>query len=401
MQLRAIPAPDIKSAVPSAAVDPTILESLGLRPGSQLLIEHNSRAVGVWIHGDHRVPKEQKDKPVIWLTKRARSALGIGDSGSVIVKALIPETVELSAAVALVDDLPKSYEVDVNGTNKRRLARRNKWALLSYDEVPMPVQLRERNIGKDKIRISFPTRALIYPASDLTGEKLSVEKLWLSEVVEDRLPFLARLRIRHPYVGSGGLIIAIVRRVTHHIGQLFESALRPILLAPIVVTRTTEALIGEDTYQVVRINAQIFPLLGIKPGDQVIVSWASRQIVATALEFLETPANPVTTSLQRTDLHHTGTRPAIAPHLAIGITAPMRAALGIPRHTVVNVRRRLTPLILSRINELTIPVGGVLVAALALPGVIPRWGIPISIVVVIALALISARYRLPPVGRWP
>jgi hypothetical protein len=397
MLLKALPAPDIKSAVPSGAVEPAILASWGLKPGSQLLIEYNERAVAVWMHADHRVPKEQKDKPVIWLTKRARTALGIGDSGSNVVNATIPETVQLTAAVALVDDLPKSYEVDVSATVKRRITKGGRWGLLNYDEVPMPVRLRQRKIDSNKIRISFPTRALIYPASDLGGEILQ-----LSSVLEDRLPFLVRLTIRHPYVGILGLVVGLSKRLTHHVGQLFESILRPILLAPVVVTRTTEALIGEDTYQVVRINAQIFPLIGIKPGDQVIVSWASRQVVATALEFLEINSDPkVSTTLQRTDLHHTGTRSSIAPHLAIGITAPMRASLGIPRHTVVNVRRRLTPLILGRINELTIPVGGLLLAALALPGVIPRWGIGVSIIIVIALALISARYRLPPTGRWP
>lgn len=397
MLLKALPAKNIKSAVPSGAVEPEILLSWGLKPGSQLLIEHNERAVAVWMHGDHRVPKEHKDKAVIWLTKRARIALGIGDSGSVVVKGTIPDTVQLTAAVALVDDLPKPYEVDVSAAVKRRVSNRDGWGLLIYDEIPMPVRLRQRRINSDNIRISFPTRALIYPASDLGGEVLQ-----LSPVLEDCLPFLVRLKIRHPYAGFFGLLAGIMKRLIHHVGQIFESLLRPILLAPIVVTRTTEAFVGEDTYQVVRLNAQIFPLLGIKPGEQVIVSWASRQVVATALEFVETNADPqASTTLQRTDLHHTGTRSSIAPHLAIGITAPMRASLGIPRHTVVNVRRRLTPLILSRINELTIPVGGLLLAALALPGVIPRWGIGISILAVIMLALVSARYRLPPTGRWP
>jgi hypothetical protein len=396
MLLSALPAPDIKSAVPCGAVEPTILASWGLKQGSQLLIEHNERAVAIWMHGDNRVPKQEKGVLVIWLTKRARTALGIGDSGSVVVNATIPKTVQLTADVALVDDLPKSYEVDVSAAVRRRITTRSGWGLLTYDEIPMPVRLRQRKIDSSKIRISFPTRALIYPASDLKGEILQ-----LSSVLEDRLPFLVRLRTRHPYRGILGLLVGLSKRLIHHIGQLFELILRPILLAPIVVTRTTEALIGEDTYPVVRINSQIFPLIGIKPGDQVIVSWASRQVVATALESVEMNTDPkVSTTLQRTDLHHTGTRTCIAPHLAIGITAPMRAFLGIPRHTVVNVRRRLTPLILGRINELTIPVGGLLLAALALPGV-PRWGISVSILIVIGLALISERYRLPPTGRWP
>jgi hypothetical protein len=352
------------------------------------------------MNADHGVPKEHKDKPVIWLTKRARIPLGMGDSGAVIVRATIPETVHLGVAVALVDDLPKSYEVDVSAAVKRRIARRGAWGLLIYDEIPMPVRLRVRKIDATKIRVSFPTRALIYPASNLNSE--IDEILHLSSIIDDRLPFRVALKIRHPSIGIPGFLVGLPRKLIHHMGQFFELLLRPILLAPIVVTRTTEALIGEDTYQVVRLNAQIFPLLGIKPGDQVIVSWASRQVVATALEFVEPGTDAkVSTNLQRTDLHHTGTRGSIAPHLAIAITAPMRAALRIPRHTVVNVRRRLTPLILGRINELTIPVGGLLLAALALPGVIRKWGIAISIAIVIALALISARYRLPPPGRWP
>lgn len=398
MLLRALPALGVKSAVPSGAVDPEILDSWGLKPGSQILIEHNERSIVVWIHTDEKVPKEQKGKPVIWLTKRARAPLGIGDKGSVIVKVIIPETVRLNAAVAHVDDLPKSHEVDVSLGVKHRIAKRGGWGLLIYDEVPMPVRLRGRDIESQKIRISFPTRALIYPAADLGGEILQ-----LSSVLEDRLPFFVRLKQRYPYAGFFRLFVGILKRFIHYLGQIFELFLRPILRAPVVVLRTVEALIGEDTYQVVRINPQIFPLLGIKPGDQVVIGWASRQVVATALEFPpELNTDPrITTTLQRTDLHRIGSRESIAPHLSIGITAPMRSCLGIPRHTVVEVRRRLTPIILGRINELTIPVGGLLLAALALPGVIPRWGIIMSIIVVVALALISARYRTPPSGRWP
>jgi hypothetical protein len=387
----------MKAASPEAAVHPDILKDWGLKPRSQLLVENDGKAIVVWLHVNDEVPKEHKGKPVIWLTKRARMPLGIGDKGTTTVRAILPEAVTLPAAVALVDDLPNSHEVDVSLSIKRRIARNRNWALLILDEVPMPVRLRARDISSDKIRVSFPTRALIYPS-----EKPDSEILQLSSFLTDKIPLLDRLRRRHPPGGFLRLCWELIKLLIHNIGYWFELFLRPILRSPIVALTTSDALVGEDTYRVVRLNAQIFPLLGIVPGEQVIINWASNRVVATALEL---PPNCVEqpellSSIQRTDLHRTGSRNSVAPQLTVKLTAPMRANLGVPRYTVVTVRRRLTPIVLARLNQLTIPIGGLLLAALAIPNLSSRtiWA---SVIAVIALALISARYRMPPHGRWP
>lgn len=91
---------------------------------------------------------------------------------------------------------------------------------------------------------------------------------------------------------------------------------------------------------------------------------------------------------------------AVMQHLVVGLAAEMRGELRIPRRTVVTVRRRVLSLFAQRINELTVPVGGLLLAALTIQG-LSRTFVAVGIVIVTILAMLPARYRIPPRGRWP
>jgi hypothetical protein len=90
----------------------------------------------------------------------------------------------------------------------------------------------------------------------------------------------------------------------------------------------------------------------------------------------------------------------------VGADSPTRAVvrmgseLGIPRHTVVTVRRRLVPRLAARADELVLlPLGGLAVAALAIQG-FRIYRVVLGSVTILAMSLLPLRRSRPPQGIW-
>jgi hypothetical protein len=88
------------------------------------------------------------------------------------------------------------------------------------------------------------------------------------------------------------------------------------------------------------------------------------------------------------------------PHLIARVPAPMRRLLEIPPGTVVVVRRRLRPALVSYLNQLTLPVAGLVLAAAAVPAV-RGWPLLLGLLAAVVLGLAPLRTTNPPRGRWP
>jgi hypothetical protein len=87
-----------------------------------------------------------------------------------------------------------------------------------------------------------------------------------------------------------------------------------------------------------------------------------------------------------------------ARHLVIGLSARLRAELGIPLRTAVTVRRRLVATFLGQLNQLVLPICGLALAAAKFPNV-PMIAWIFGFLGVVMLGMVPVRHRKPPRGR--
>jgi hypothetical protein len=187
------------------------------------------------------------------------------------------------------------------------------------------------------------------------------------------------------------------QRATGAIGTWTDRITTSVLRAPGVVLRTTEATPGEDQALTVRIAAELFPLLGTSPGKQVYVEWGpGNRAIATALATRDETIDDLPDfQIVGDRLSHATSLPAFAQ---IRIGAATRATLGIPRIAVITIRRRVVPLIIGRLNELIVPVTGLLIG-IAAKVHFRAWAVIAGVLIILFLLLAPLRLRRPDLRR--
>jgi hypothetical protein len=147
------------------------------------------------------------------------------------------------------------------------------------------------------------------------------------------------------------------------------------------------------------VDATALDFLGVRAGDEVIVSWGDRETTARAL--LQTPdlrarmrdqLAQATGRQSRLSTRAKDESEKILWHLQAWMSPAVRDALVIPPDTVVRLRRSVPDALLKHLLALELPVGGLTIAVLAIPGV--PW--PVQVVVpIVALVLALLPLRLP------
>jgi hypothetical protein len=410
--------------VPVAFVRPSVLDAWGLLPQTLVEISNGRRSLAVWLRpttdgGGAPFAASVDNGYPLWLTARARTLLGVQAGDRVSVR--VPQRVSPRVLTAAVDDLPGAGEIDVSHADARRVGRGRPWALLVSEQIAMPVRMRVRALRPGQIRLSMLGRVLLFGRGEQAGAALTAEgegepvlrivgvtqppaprPLVLCEIPPDRLPFRDALRRHSRVAARRGSVAGLLSRGARTFSSGVEHGLRGLLLAPPFGFRTSAAEVGDDGNAVVRLHHSAFPLLGIAPGNQVLVQWADRQTIAIALESVTAtePDRPGIAALQRVEVFARRDREPGLEALTAGVAAGIRFDLGIPRHTVVTIRRRVTPLVVARLNELVIPLGGLLLAAAAIPG-FRGWFLAAGALVVVLLSMLPLLYSSPPPGRWP
>lgn len=395
LRLYAAVADDARAPIPVAIITPRTMQELRIDSGMRVIAVRGRLRVAVWIRSTEEVP--QKARPdrdrdeMVWLSRRALALLHVEDEEAPLVELQAPDVVSFAIGPALVDDLPRASEVDVARDQLRRFGA---WALAYSGGISIPIRLRARpRVPDGMLRLSRLTRTLARVDDDQP-------RLRISPFERERLHWRDDLRGRTSLSGWAGVLVASLRRTLRYGAWLVEFVLRILFQAPALPMTTVEAQLGDDSNRVVRIPAETFDILGIKPGDDLFIEWADRRVIAVAHTSFDAAANdppaPATVDTWGTE---TPVSPA-ARHLIIGLGAEMRGELRIPRRTIVTVRRRVTSIFARRMNELTLPVGGLLLAAVAIKD-FPLWGVVLGTVAVTILAMLPARYRVPPRGRWP
>jgi hypothetical protein len=288
----------------------------------------------------------------------------------------------------LAEQLISDNEVGLHRDDMARLGIRA-WAFLNYNGVPAVCRVRRLNSDTDLGFVRLPLYERVLMGIPSWSPGLRPEVLISAFPVDER----GRPRLIAPLPWEP----TRVRRASSAVGTWTDRIMTSVLRAPGTVLRTIEATPGEDQALTVRLPAELFPLLGTAPGRQVYVEWGpGNRAVATAL-----PTHSATDD-ELPDFQIVGDRLVHATSLPsfaqVRIGAATRATLGIPRIAVVTVRRRVVPLIVERLNELIVPVTGLLIGIAARVH-LRAWVLVLGVAIILTLLLAPLRMRRPDLRR--
>jgi hypothetical protein len=404
---------DAASPVPLAALPDDLLpDHLHLPVMGHLDVDSN--AIPVWIHKasdylDRNGTPRTLPYNHIGLSWRAWSELQKLPTALDQEAVLVIDGMELvTVAGALANDLPAGNEVHIS----ERLAlsmgfrrfRHRPACLLSTDRVCAPIRLVTRKKASNTtLRAGMLTRALF---------ELEVgNEVQLSLIPRRRrTPFdslSSRVRLEPTTDSIWGTSIIFLGGaifVARVIDGLFEAILRVLLGAPAQPVRVVQGHPGDDNAdrRIVRLHPAVFPVLGIAPGMQIFIHWGKERTAAVALEDYQphSPVVPTFLGNRQTAGPRAYLPGEFPPHLVARVSLAVRYDLRMPTETVALARRRMRTLLMSQLNQLTIPVTGLLLAGLALKG-IRGWIFYTGLGVVVLLGLLPLRRSSPPKGPWP
>jgi hypothetical protein len=398
-ELHVVRSERVRDASPLLVLDDGLAEEMQLEYGQLATLRANGEVAPVWIdvrsryEGGRDSKRRIADEGEAFTSRLTCRYLGIPlDTESFPAVLHAAPSVSLRAQAAIAGDLPPPDVVDVAEESLPPGASDRDRFLAVYGGVAVPVRVRLRAVQEGKVRTTHAFRVLLgLPES---GASIRLARL-------DTAPFRALER-------HGATDAARLGRIDHarnRTRRLVESGLAPLLGAPKIAMRGAPAVTGDDVARVVRLPPSSFPLLGLAPGDRVLVEWADRGVVAVALEVGDTSSEAeleLIRSARRAGGidHETGTAyEGTVRHLRVRMTAGLRADLGIPRKSVVTIRRSLPPVLGKQLQLLVIPLTGISIAIFTLPGL--RWWMAVvAVVVAVTLVVAPVRRVWPRRGSW-
>lgn len=387
------PRPDLYLQIPVVVVHESVLAALGVPEYTLVVVQcDNARhRVSAWLIGN--------DDPS-WYASRTPWHRTVQFSVALWRDLSVPPSrVECEMTVtrsrmtvrpARLGSLLDSDEVGIHADDADRLGL-DGWAVINHCGVPGAYRIRRSEDDRDAgiLRLTYQSRMLQAIPSPHNGLRPDTT---ISALPRDHSGRVLLVGALIPDGHKHGRLTAVVQRIT----GIVEKAVRLALRAPAISFRTMEATPGEDQSMIARLRPELFPLLGIQPGDQVYVEWGpGNRSVVIALE--QRPPD-----VAWPDIEFVGHRPEPPPSLpdfaVIGLGATTRVTLGIPRMAVVTVRRRVTPLIAKKANQLIVPVAG-LFLGLSVDAHLAVWLLVCAAVVILGLMIAPIRMRRPPRGR--
>lgn len=371
------------------------------------LLTSGRRRVSVLLHRSRDIEGGQAvEEDVVAVPSRLQHRLGLDTGAPIVLRTAYG--VGLTVTPALADDLPVGACVHVAPEQLRRLrtqGSRGASALLIAEELQLPVTVKRRSAtptGKVRVSMLLRTLAGVENASEVALAPLRVSR--------DRHFMAASLRKRVVVRSSGNsslnaltLPVGVLLLLLRCLDFLLEYALRPALLAPRVAVRTEQGQLGDDTGDVVRAHPALIASLGLpEHGGQAIMSWGHRRTAVLVVPDIADDVN-VNEHLSRlravTVTEHVRSE-QFPRHLLVRVSANARQILGMPPHTVVELRRRLRPLVLRQMNNLITPLLGLVLAAVAIED-LPRGAVVLAAAAVLFLGLAPLRLSRPGRGLWP
>ena len=160
--------------------------------------------------------------------------------------------------------------------------------------------------------------------------------------------------------------------------RALENGLELLLGAPVLALRCTEAVVGDDGVNVLRVDESALSFIGVASGEEVVVSFGGRRTTARALAQSERHIARMTEQLgdstgliERAPAEHgvQEGRLLVPWFMQAWTSVAVRTRLGVPPDAVVRVRRSLLHSVQRNAVTLPLPVLSLFIAGLAIPGV--------------------------------
>ncbi|HYN94598.1 MAG TPA: hypothetical protein VES42_12175 [Pilimelia sp.] len=404
VEFAVVPDPAPRGGYVTAVLACTELDDDTLFPFLGHVTGPDGRTVLAWVHRDADADGSVA-RGCVALTRGLRRRLGIATADARITLRL-PRRVRLRAHVPPARDLPMPGFAHVSPATYRGFARRGRRtrAVLTTEQgLCLPVRLRRRPIEDDRILIPMSLRTLAGIAARSPVQLSSPPR---ASWAEHRRRALQRVSSRvpeRPAARAGAVFLGWVILATRMLDYLAELVFRLAFRSQVLTFRVVQAHPGDDDLgDTIRLHPAAFTALAIAPGGQVLLDWGGHRTAVRALEdhnpFGSEPSSYV---LGMVGVRYDPSPPDdFPPHLVARIPAPVRRRLAIPPNTVIAVRRRLRPALVGQLNQLSIPLAGLVLAAVALPAV-RGWPLVLGAAVAAALGLAPLRMPRPPRGPWP
>jgi hypothetical protein len=288
----------------------------------------------------------------------------------------LPVRRRLTVALARVDDLPSGDSIQMSVQDAQ---------LLGVEGVSALVTTRKGTLASAKVQV----RDHVHPGSVkipmVLRTMLSIQRS------DDVMVSLSRPVLRE--VPGPRRISKLTRRAD----RLLEKLLRRIFRAPAAAMLVTQMPPGDDdTVDIARIDAHVLAGLGLQAGEQALLSWQGAVSAVRLLVALPRDGTDRVLEVQGVD-RRVDFSDGVPATLVIQVSAAVRRDLGLPVGAVVSVRRRVRTSAQSKLNQLTIPLLGLLLAAAAIKDV-PWWAIFAGAGLTSILGLANLRVPRPPRG---
>ena len=361
----------------------------------------------IWLYEDD---KTTMSTGTIALTNRAQARLGIASQGEEISLEM-PEQFAVRARTPPAMDLPSGASIHVSPDLFRKFKRRHqlaRYGLLTSDKgIVAPVRLNKRKIGDNNVLAPMFLRILCEITEGSIVQLSTFPKLAMPQYRARLTARVFRRPPRETWKKNAGMLLGLMLMGVRLIDFTFELVLRLTLRSQPLAFRVVQANPGDDDLKdTIRLHPSAFAALALSPGGQVILNWAGHRMTARVLEDPSptdtvAAASPHVLSSAGLHLDVPGILPDGFPaYLVVKMPAFLRQSLNIPPSTIIELRRRLRPAVVAHLNQLTVPVAGLILAAAAFPE-IRGWPLIGGAVAALILGLAPLRMPRPPRGRWP
>lgn len=387
----------------SAVVDSATFQNGTLFPFLARVAEPAGARMRLWLHADDEQAVAPDD---LGLSPRVQRRLNLEPSADVVLG--LPGQALLTVRTPGATDLPTGAAVQVSPATYQALSTgnhvRRRALLTTGDRVVLPVKLMTRPISDDAVLVPMSLRTLggFKPGTEV--QLTAIPRRPLREQLTDSSTRVLQWRPRRALARASLVALGYLLLVARLLDVVAEFLLRVAFRSQPLTFRVVQAHPGDDDLRdTIRLHPSAFSTLGLRPGGQVLLHWGGKRMAVRALE----DQKPFDGALSGHVLASVGLRldssplpPDFPAHLVVRIPAPIRGALNIPPNTIIELRRKLRPALQGQLNQLTVPVAGLVAAAAALPEV-RGWPLVIGGLLAVGFGLAPLRMPRPPRGPWP